>query len=752
MKCFLFALLFSLACFNYDVFAEQTALDRYIAKPDSNYSYFSYSTDRDLLYNTYFLYMTSQSWRSCDEVDCNRNLWTSNLWTHVIEITVPKIRHSSSPGTAILLVNGGTNGNFPTKTDDQVAIIAQALGSVVVKVNQIPNQPLYFADEENVARSEDAIIAYSFDKFLKTGDEEWPALLPMTKSVVRAMDTIQTFLAGKITINDFIVVGGSKRGWTTWLTAAVDPRIKAIAPASIDLLNMGEQFRRHFETYGFYAPAIADYVALDIPNRIATPEGQALLSIVDPYAYRERFTMPKIILNSTGDQFFLPDSSQFYFEELPETKWLRYLPNSDHKQSMDVAKSLASWVDQINDGETPPRYNWTIEPDGAIRVVTINRFPDRVRLWQATNPNARDFRLESIGPVWTANDLAPIEPGIYRGYVPQPPQGWTAYMVELTYEESGLLEPNLVFTTDVVITPDTLPYADDSTQNKTPSANAGPDQTVTAGTLVTLNGNASFDPDHGPSAITYSWSQTGGSSVTLANPTTATPSFTPLAAGTYVFKLTVNDGLTESVPDTASITVNDAAYLIIQSPNGGEVWNEGNKQTISWISHNIDRRKILLLYVSIDNGLKWKKIATPLNTGSKTWNIPKKYYVTKQALFKICLNQKAPLCDTSDAVFTINKAPVAEAGVKQTVIVGTKVVLNGGASYDADNGPAAEITYNWTKTRGPVVTLDGADTDTPSFTPTLKGTYVFGLIVYDGSAYSKKDKVTVSVKAAPKIR
>jgi hypothetical protein len=219
-----------------------------------------------------------------------------------------------------------------------------------------------------------------------------------------------------------------------------------------------------------------------------------------------------------------------------------------------------------------------------------------------------------------------------------------------------------------------------------------------------------------------------------------------------VFKLTVNDGLTESVPDTVTITVNDAAYLIIQAPNGGEVWNEGSKQTISWISHNIDRKKILFLYLSIDNGVKWKKIASVTNVGSKIWTIPKKTYVTKQALIKICLNQKTPLCDTSDALFTINKTPVAEAGVKQTVIVGTEVVLNGGASYDADNGPAADITYNWSKTRGPLVTLDGADTDTPSFTPTLKGTYVFSLIVYDGSAYSKKDKVTVSVKATPKIR
>jgi hypothetical protein len=73
--------------------------------------------------------------------------------------------------------------------------------------------------------------------------------------------------------------------------------------------------------------------------------------------------------------------------------------------------------------------------------------------------------LESIGAVWTAIDLAPIEPGIYRGYVPPPPQGWTAFMVELTYEESGLLEPNLVFTTDVVITPDILPFADNNPNN-----------------------------------------------------------------------------------------------------------------------------------------------------------------------------------------------------------------------------------------------------------------------------------------------
>ena len=194
--------------------------------------------------------------------------------------------------------------------------------------------------------------------------------------------------------------------------------------------------------------------------------------------------------------------------------------------------------------------------------------------------------------------------------------------------------------------------------------------------------------------------------------------------------------------------IEGTAFLVVKAPNSGEVWNEGSKQTITWASQSTDSKKSLLIYLSTDNGLSWKKIATAKNVGSKIWKIPTKRYVSKQALIKICLNQKIPLCDTSDAVFTINKAPVAEAGVKQKVIVGTEVVLNGNASYDADNGPAA-ITYKWVQTRGPQVALNDADTATPIFIPTLKGTYVFGLVVNDSSAESKQDKVTVSVKAAP---
>ncbi|WP_374088676.1 SBBP repeat-containing protein [Methylomicrobium lacus] len=95
--------------------------------------------------------------------------------------------------------------------------------------------------------------------------------------------------------------------------------------------------------------------------------------------------------------------------------------------------------------------------------------------------------------------------------------------------------------------------------------------------------------------------------------------------------------------------------ITLQSPNGGEIWKEGTKQTILWSSRDLAKDKRLLLYVSVDNGINWKKIGSATNGAElKTWTIPKKLYAGKQALLKICLNKTLPLCDISDAAFNIN--------------------------------------------------------------------------------------------------
>lgn len=409
---------------------------------------------------TYVLKMVSQRWRDETEVD-------RPVWEHEVVVSVPLERVNN---TALLIVSGSSNPpSLDTELSREIELALNAMGLIGVLVKQVPNQPLSFTDETDRPRREDEILAYSMDKYLQTEDPTWPVHVAMTKAAVRAMDTAQDLLRKEegIEIADFIVLGGSKRGWTTWLTAAVDDRIRGIVPASIDLLNMNRQFQHHWSAYGFYAPAIQDYTEFDIVCRTRGREGHDLLDIIDPYSYRARYEgLPKLLLNSTGDQFFLPDSSQFYYADLPGPKAMRYSVNTDHSQDDDsVILTALDWIDDVRDGgsgDGEARYTWHFEDDGSIRVK-IFRTPDRVRLWQAYNPDARDFRLETIGAAWTATELAPAPDGTYIGRVEPPEQGWSAFLVELTYLPSGFFEEQLGLeqrlTTDVRVVPDTLPFA-----------------------------------------------------------------------------------------------------------------------------------------------------------------------------------------------------------------------------------------------------------------------------------------------------
>jgi PhoPQ-activated pathogenicity-related protein len=428
-----------------------TALDRYVNEPDPNYSWRLLETVRGPGYTTFILEMTSQAWLTRAEVD-------RPLWTHWMTIVRPDdVAHS----TGLLFIGGGSNDRpAPSDADGNLLHVALATRSVVTELRMVPNQPLVFAGETR-QRYEDALIAYTWDKFMRTGDERWPARLPMTKSAVRAMDTVTAFCAGTeaggLAIDRFVVAGGSKRGWTTWTTAAVDDRVVAIVPMVIDLLNITPSFIHHWEAYGFYAPAVGDYEEMRIMDWQGTPEYERLMNIVEPYEYRHRFTMPKFIINATGDQFFLPDSSQFYFDDLPGVKYLRYVPNADHSlRDTDALETLVACYHAVLHDLPLPRFSWTREPDGSIRVHTVDR-PHTVKLWQATNPDARDFRVDTIGKTWTSTTLQDQGGGVYVGRVPEPPKGWTAFVVELTYLDPARPAP-LKFTTDVRVWPDILPH------------------------------------------------------------------------------------------------------------------------------------------------------------------------------------------------------------------------------------------------------------------------------------------------------
>ena len=191
-----------------------------------------------------------------------------------------------------------------------------------------------------------------------------------------------------------MVAGGSKRGWTTWTTAAVDKRVVAIAPMVIDLLNIEKSFEHHYWRYGFYSPAVKDYEDLDIMKWQGTPQYKALMKIVEPYEYRDRLTMPKYIINAAGDQYFLPDSSRFYFDDLKGEKYIRYVENTDHSlKNSDARDGLDRVLRCVSRRSRRGRSSsGRLKTDGSIKVTTVTK-PSEVKLWQATNPEKRDFRL-----------------------------------------------------------------------------------------------------------------------------------------------------------------------------------------------------------------------------------------------------------------------------------------------------------------------------------------------------------------------
>ena len=314
------------------------------------------------------------------------------------------------------------------------------------------------------SRSEDEIIAYTLNQWLEgigePDNDTWPLLLPMVKSAVRAMDTIQSFVPTVTdghAIDDFVVSGYSKRGWTTWLTAAADDRVRAIIPGVFDNLNQGPQMVHHVEAYGHFSEEVEDYTNLQIFERMKTPEAQLLLRIVDPYRYLRngRFDdMPKLVLNSAGDEFFVTDSSQFYFDDLPgEDNYMRYIPprttdSSGHGLNESAIYSTVSFMDAVLNNRHLPDFSWQVKTDGTIEVHTVDA-PSQVVVWQASAADSRDYR-HGYHPdiLWSSQTLNSSGGGVYSINMATPATGSIAYFIELTFPSSVPGVP-YVFTTDV---------------------------------------------------------------------------------------------------------------------------------------------------------------------------------------------------------------------------------------------------------------------------------------------------------------
>ncbi|MCL4220746.1 MAG: hypothetical protein KJZ65_05205 [Phycisphaerales bacterium] len=395
--------------------------------------------------------LTSQTWRTREEV-------SHPQWTHWVRICVPEKRRNN---LGLLVISGGSRRErAPDPVDSLGAVLAEQTGSVVIVLPNVPNQPMV-VDGTSEGRYEDDLIAESWMNAQRTGDTGWVLQLPMVQSAVAAMDAAEGVLRerGLEPLDGFIVTGASKRGWTTWLTAAVDPRVRAIMPIVFDMLNMKEAMPHHLAAYGFWAPSLHDYAVRSIPEAMMRGENDVLRSIVDPWLYRQRFTMPKFILNAAGDEYFLPDTAQFYIGDLPGLTRLRYVPNADHGLTghPGAIASLIAFHEAVAGGVEIPELVWQVA-DGDL-IVRTSRAPTRITAWNADNPKARDFRVEAIGEVWKPLPISPDQQGEYRVVLTAPEQGWRAWMVDAEFVVEGQNQ-RLVFSTPVWVVPDTLPFED----------------------------------------------------------------------------------------------------------------------------------------------------------------------------------------------------------------------------------------------------------------------------------------------------
>lgn len=170
----------------------------------------------------------------------------------------------------------------------------------------------------------------------------------MTKAAIRAMDTVEAYLKEKTdtrnltsNIDTWVVAGASKRGWTSWLTAAMVPdRVGVIVPLVLDMLNMIPNMHKMWKAYGGWSWAFKEYYKLNFTSNIDTPEALELMRLVDPYYYKERLTMPKLVIDSADDEFFMPEDTHYWWDEMPDPKKFLLMPNNDHSTATGLLEEI----------------------------------------------------------------------------------------------------------------------------------------------------------------------------------------------------------------------------------------------------------------------------------------------------------------------------------------------------------------------------------------------------------------------------
>ncbi|EJT7482801.1 PhoPQ-regulated protein [Salmonella enterica subsp. enterica serovar Typhimurium] len=351
--------------------------------------------------------LNSQTWSPQGVVSPER-------WQNGVDIYIPD---SAREKNALVVINNGSNNN--------------GSGTPVAPTN---------FNEEELSRYQDASLH-----------------IPMAASVSQAFRLAKKELTQQ-NINKFIVTGASKRGWAAWLTALSDPDVGAVVPFAMDLLNTQKSLEHMYQSYGKNWPvAFYPYYNQGIDQQVGTDKFARLMRLEDPLTYLntdmgDRLKIDKYIINASGDDFYVPDNSHFYYGLLPGSKSLRVVPNSTHNGILSVAEqSLITFVNRFQEKQKLPEITENVQSRGDGKkelVVNFSEKPVAILQWTARNPAARDFRYAcdikyNSVPVSLATGDNTLSISLTT-----PDSGWQATYIEATFTDG------YVATTQVYITPD----------------------------------------------------------------------------------------------------------------------------------------------------------------------------------------------------------------------------------------------------------------------------------------------------------
>jgi len=368
------------------------------------------------------------------EIELTSQTWRGSPWRHPLTIIRPEsVRH---PDLALLVVSGDARRSFVDE-----AALATAAGVPVAVLRNVPNQPLF-------GQSEDELVSHTFEQYVWSEDPTWPLLFPMTKAALAAMDAV-TDVARREWGGDvrrFVVSGASKRGWTAWLAAAADRRVAGVVPVVFDNLSFPDQMKNQIAIWGRYSEMLGDYTERKLQAMIGTERGRKLVSMVDPFAYRDVLArVPKLIVSGTNDPYWELDAVNIGWAGLAGQKSLLYAPNAGHDAGSDdrVAGTIATFVERTAVSRPLP----DLRLEGASPttvVVRSNEHPQQVRVWRAESPS-RDFRRAR----WKSTAARAGDGGFTAELAP-PDGGYVATFGEAEYAANGT---KLTLSTPVEIVP-----------------------------------------------------------------------------------------------------------------------------------------------------------------------------------------------------------------------------------------------------------------------------------------------------------